>query len=130
MATKTNALDKIEELQRQIETLKQEAVDEIRQKLNEARRVVSDLENELAGLTGRHVTEGRIRRARRPSIGDEELKGYILKAMAAEGKLGMNAKQLADKVSQDPLRIRKFIKDNPKTLKRQGSGPGTKFFLL
>ena len=130
MATKTNALDKIEELQRQIETLKQEAVDEIRQKLSEARRVVSDLENELAGLTGRPSTEGRVRRVRRPSIGDEELKGHLLKAMAAEGKLGMNAKQLADKVSQDPLRIRKFIKENPKTLKRQGSGPGTKFFLL
>ncbi len=129
MATKTNALGKIEELQRQIETLKQEAVDEIRQKLNEARRAVADLENELAGLTGRHATEGRVRRTRRPSIGDEELKGLLLKAMAAEGKMGMNAKQLADNVNQDALRVRKFIKDNPKVLKRQGSGPGTKFFL-
>lgn len=129
MATKTNALNKIEELQRQIETLKQEAVDELRQKLNEARRVVSDLEDELAGLTGRPSAEGRARRTRRPSIGDEELKGHLLKAMAADGKLGLNAKQLADKVSQDALRIRKFIKDNPKILKRQGSGPGTRFFL-
>ena len=49
--------------------------------------------------------------------------------MAADGKMGMNAKQLADKVNQDALRVRKFIKDNPKVLKRQGSGPGTKFFL-
>lgn len=129
MATKTNALGKIEELQKQIETLKQEAVNELRQKLSEARRAVVELEEELAGLTGRPTTEGRVRRARRPSIGDEELKGYLLKAMAAEGKLGMNAKQLADKVSQDALRVRKFIKDNPKILKRQGSGPGTKFFL-
>ena len=130
MATKTSVLDKIEELQKQIETLKQEAVDEIRQKLNEARRVVSDLEDELAGLTGRHATESRVRRPRRPSIGDEELKAHLLKAMAADGKLGMNAKQLADKVNQDALRVRKFIKDNPKVFKRQGSGPGTKFFLL
>ena len=129
MATRTNALDKIEELQKQIESLKQEAVDEIRHKLGEARRVVVELENELADLTGRPVLEGRTRRVRRPSIGDEELKGHLLKAMAAEGKMGMNAKQLADKVSQDALRVRKFIKDNPKVLKRQGSGPGTRFFL-
>ena len=121
MATRTNALDKIEELQRQIETLKQEAVDELRQKLTEARRVVAELENELADLTGRAPAEGRVRRVRRPSIGDDELKGHLLKAMYA--------KQLADKIDQDALRIRKFIKDNPKVLKRQGSGPGTKFFL-
>ena len=130
MATKTNALDKIGELQKQIETLKQEAVDEIRQKLGEARRVVTNLEHELAGLTGRQPFEERTRRTRRPSIGDEELKSYVLKAMAADGKMGMNAKQLADKVNQDALRVRKFIKDNPKILKRQGSGPGTKFFLV
>lgn len=129
MATRTNALDKIEELQKQIETLKQEAVEEIRQKLTEARRVVAELENELADLTGRPSPEGRVRRVRRPSIGDDELKGQLLKAMAAEGKMGLNARQLADKVGQDALRIRKFIKDNPKVLKRQGSGPGTRFFL-
>ena len=49
--------------------------------------------------------------------------------MADHGKHGLNAKSLADKVGQDALRIRKFIKNNPKILKRQGSGPGTKFFL-
>lgn len=49
--------------------------------------------------------------------------------MADHGKNGLNAKALADKVGQDALRIRKFIKNNPKVLKRQGSGPGTKFFL-
>ena len=108
MATKTNALDKIGELQKQIETLKQEAVDEIREKkLGEARRVVTNLEHELVGLTGRQPFEERTRRTRRPSIGDEELKSYVLKAMAADGKMGMNAKQLADKVNQDALRVRK-----------------------
>ena len=82
MASNLSALDKIEELQKQIEHLKQQAIDEVKQKLFDARKLVNSLEEELAGLSGR-----------------------------------------------DALRVRKFIKNNPKMLKRQGSGPGTKFFL-
>ena len=130
MATPTNALDKIEELQKQIELLKQEAIDELKQQLNEARGAVAELEDELTELTGKPAEAGtRARRNRRPSITDEALRGQILKAMAAEGKTGLNAKEIAGKVNQDPLRIRRFIRDNPKALKRQGAGAGTKFFL-
>ena len=131
MANSTSALSKIEELQKQIETLKHQAVEEVKQKLAEAREVVSQLESELAELTGkpREEEESRPRRVRRPSISDEHLRAFVLKAMADHGKHGMNAKELADKVGQDALRVRKFIKGNPKLLKRQGSGPGTKFFL-
>ena len=130
MANSNSALSKIEELQKQIETLKQQAVEEIRQKLADARKLVAQLEDELAELTGKpQESEARSRRARRPSITDEHLRAFVLKAMADHGKLGMNAKALADKVGQDALRVRKFIKNNPKMLKRQGSGPGTKFFL-
>lgn len=130
MATSTSALGKIEELQKQIETLKQQAIDEVKQKLFEARKMVNLLEEELAGLTGREQAEApRATRTRRPSITDEHLRAFVLKAMADHGKHGLNAKALADKVGQDPLRVRKFIKNNPKLLKRQGSGPGTKFFL-
>ena len=128
MANYTSALSKIEELQKQIETLKQQAVEEVKQKLAEAREVVSQLESELAKLTGkpRQEEEPRVRRS---SISDEHLRAFVLKAMADHGKHGINAKELADKVGQDALRVRKFIKDSPKLLKRQGSGPGTKFFL-
>ncbi len=130
MANPTSALSKIEELQKQIETLKQQAVAEVKLKLAEARRLVVQLEDELAELVGKAPeAETRTRRARRPSITDEHLLAFVLKAMADSGKMGMNAKELADKVGQDALRIRKFIKNNPKILKRQGSGPGTKFFL-
>ena len=130
MATTTSALSKIEELQKQIETLKQQAIDEVKQKLFDARKLVTVLEEELAGLTGREAAEApRAPRQRRPSITDEHLRAFVLKAMADHCKNGLNAKALADKVGQDALRIRKFIKNNPKVLKRQGSGPGTKFFL-
>ena len=127
---KKSALAKqIEALQKQMQDLDQEAVHELKLKLSDARRVVTNLEHELEQLTGRHVGLPKVKRERRPSITDEALKGQIIKVMAEFGKEGMNAKQLAEKLNQDALRVRKFIKDNPKALKRTGGGPGTKFFL-
>ena len=126
---KTSLQKQIEALQAQMHALDQEAVHELKLKLSDARKVVTDLEDELEQLTGKSSPGPKARRERRPSITDEALKDQLLKVMAHYGKEGMNAKQLAGQLNQDPLRIRKFIKDNPKALKRTGGGPGTKFFL-
>jgi hypothetical protein len=119
----------IDALQGQLQALDQEAIHELKLKLSDARKTVRDFEDQLATLTGRPSDAPKVRRQRRPSITDDALKDQIIKAMATFGKEGMNAKQLADKLNQDALRVRKFIKDNPKVLKRQGAGPGTKFYL-
>ena len=127
---KKAALQKqIEALQAQLQALDQEAVHEIKLRLADARRVVSDLENELSNLTGKPAGETKARRERRASIADDALQDQILKVMVLQGKEGINAKQLAEKLHQDAIRVRKFIKDNPKVLARKGAGPGTKFFL-
>ena len=135
MATAPNAIDKkaaiqkqIEALQGQMEVLDQEAVHELKLQLSDARKVVATLEAQLAHLTGKPLGAPKVRRVR-PSITDEALQAQLLSVMAKFGKEGMNAKQLAEKLNQDALRVRKFIASNPKVLKRQGSGPGTKFFL-
>ena len=132
----TSATEKKASLQKQIEALTaqmhaldQEAVHELKLKLSDARKVVTDLEHELERLTGKPAALTKVRRERRPSITDDALKDQLLQVLANFGKEGMNAKQMAEKVHQDALRIRKFIKDNPKVLKRTGGGPGTKFFL-
>jgi FtsZ-binding cell division protein ZapB len=128
--TKSTIQKQIEELKKRLEELDQEAVHELKLKLSDARKVVTNLELELEELTGKPASLAvKVRRARRESITDEALKDQLLKVMANFGAEGMNAKQLAEKLHQDPLRIRKYIKDNPKTLKRTGGGPGTKFFL-
>jgi hypothetical protein len=126
----------IEELKRRLETLREQAEDELRQRLAEARRVVTELEQELSEVTGRPsasqikaLAEGKTRRIRRPSIDDEELKTQVLQILAAAGLHGINAKQIATALNQTPARVRQFINANPKVLKRIGSGPGTKFFL-
>ena len=126
----------IEELKRRLETLKEQAEDELRQRLAEARQVVSDLERQLSEVTGRPsaseikaLAAPKATRIRRPSISDEELKTQILQVLAATGQHGINAKQIATALNQTPARVRQFVAANPKALKRIGSGPGTKFFL-
>lgn len=126
---KLSIQQQIEALQKQMHALDQEAVQELKLKLSDARKVVATLEHELAELTGKPVFETKIKRERRPSITDEALQDQLLKMMATFGKEGMNAKQIAEKLHQDPLRIRKFIGANSKVLARKGKGPGTKFFL-
>ena len=137
MAAQPSATDKkaalqkqIEALQGQITALNEEAVHELRLKLSDARKLVRDLEDQLAQLTGKPTDDApRARRERRPSITDEALQPQLLKVMATFGQEGMNARQMAERLHQDPLRVRKFIAANPKLLKRQGAGAGTKFFL-
>ena len=128
-----SASEQIEQLERQILDLKKQALVELREKLAEARKAVADLEKELAQLTGKPVAEtaggAPARRTRRASISDEALKPLVLKVMAQFGMTGLNAKEIATHVGQDPLRVRKFITNNPTALKRQGAGPGTRFFL-
>jgi len=126
----------IEELKRRLESLREQAEDEIRQKLAQARQVVSDLERQLSEITGRPsaseikaLAAARHVRLRRPSVSDDELNTQILQVLAAAGPHGINAKQIATAINQTPARVRQFIAGNPNALKRTGNGPGTKFFL-
>ncbi len=119
----------IEALQKQMQDLDREVVAELKSKLLDAKKVVSQLETELATLTGKPAGEPKAKRVRRPSITDEHLQPQLLAVMAKHGREGMNARQLAEHLHQDAIRIRKFIADNGKLLKRTGNGAGTKFFL-
>ena len=127
----------IEDLKRRLERLREQAEDELRAKLAQARQVVTDLERELSEITGRPsaseikalASTTRVTRLRRPSISDQELQTQILQILATTGPHGINAKQIATAVNQTPTRVRQFIAANPKALKRTGSGPGTKVFL-
>lgn len=121
----------MEALQKQMEEIDHAVIHELKLKLSDARQVVRNLEAELSKLTGEPAAAAptKQRRPRRPTITDDAIKDQLLKVMANFGKEGMNAKQIADKMNVDPIRIRKFIKDNAGVLKKQGAGPGTKFFL-
>ena len=126
---KQSIQEQIDALQKQMQDLDQEAIHELKLKLSDAKKVVTTLEDELAQLTGKPAGEPKTKRVRRPSITDEHLQPQILAVMAKHGKEGLNARQLSEHLHQDAIRIRKFIKDNSKLLKKTGSGAGTKFFL-
>jgi uncharacterized coiled-coil protein SlyX len=129
----TSTQQEITQLQKRLAFLNEQAEDLIRQKLAEARKVVKDLEMQLSDLTGRpsasqiHSHNGD--RTNHEHIADEKLEFKILLLLQQEGQEGMNAKTIAQKLSQSPVRIRGFIKHHPKVLKRKGKGPGTKFFV-
>ena len=126
-----NTKEQIQELKRRLEVLAEQAETELRLRLKEARAVVMDLEKQLSEITGR-PSASQIKaapRARWPAITDEQLEVQIIYVLTHADVPGMNAKTIAEKLNQNPIRIRQFIKNNPKALKRVGSGPGTKFFL-
>jgi len=131
MSNSLTASQQIEQLEEQISKLKKQALVELKAALADAIKDVAALEKELAELTGQPdaTPVAATRRTRRPSITDDDLKPLVLKAMAQKGMNGLNAKEIAACVEQDPLRVRKFIAANPSVLKRQGTGPGTLFFL-
>ena len=133
MSTLT-ASEQIQQLERRIVELRAQALVELKEKLAQARLDVVALEKHLAELTGQPVQQGvaivpAVRQVRRAALSDEELKPQILRAMAERGQRGLNAKDIATFIGIDPMRVRRFINANPNILKRQGSGPGTKFFL-
>jgi TolA-binding protein len=122
--------EEIQQLQKRLATLQDQAEDQIRQQLKEAPQVVADLEMQLSEITGR-PTASQIKAMNGfAPLSDEELEVQILFVVQKEGTDGMNAKTIASKLNQNPVRIRGFIKDHPKVLKRVGTGPGTKFFAI
>ena len=128
----TTTAQEIEQLKKRLEVLQEGAESELRQKLKEARAVVTDLEMQLSDLTGRpsatmiQATDPR----RWAPVTDDQLEVMVLFLLQKDGQQGMNAADIARKLNQNPVRVRHWIRDHPSVLKRVGSGPGTKFFVM
>jgi predicted RNase H-like nuclease (RuvC/YqgF family) len=116
----TSTTEEIARLTKRLEQLQERAESELRQKLKEARAVVTDLEMQLSSITGR-PSATMIKAAdpkRWAPITDEQLEVMILFLLQKEGHDGLNGKTIGQ-----------WIKKYPTVLKRVGSGPGTKFFV-
>ncbi len=124
----TTTQEEIEQLKHRLEHLQEQAEDQLRQKLKEARAVVTDLEMQLSEITGRPTaTQIKVVNGFEPLTLDE-LEVQILFLLQKEGQEGMNAADIARKLNQDPVWMRRWLKRHPTVLKRVGTGPGTRFF--
>ncbi len=89
--------------------------------------MVTELELQLSEITGRPTaTQIKVVKGFAP-ITDDQLEVMILFLMQKEGQDGMNAKTIAEKLNQNTMRIRQWIKANPGKLRRAGAGPGTRY---
>ena len=126
----TSITDEIAKLTKRLEQLQEQAADVLRQKLKEARAVVTELELQLSEITGRPTaTQIKVVKGFAP-ITDDQLEVMILFLLQKEGKDGMNAKTIAGKLNQNTQRIRQWIKAHPGRLRREGKGMGTRYFVL
>jgi len=127
----TSTAQEIAQLQKRLAQLQEQAEEQLRRRLKEARAVVTDLEMQLSEITGRpsatmiHASD----RKRWAPITDDQLQVMIVFLLGKEGREGMNAKTIGEKLNQDPVRIRQWIKSHPGRLRREGAGPGTRFFV-
>jgi len=116
-------------LTKRLAQLQDQAEEQLRQRLKEARAVVTDLEMQLSEITGRPTaTQIKAVNGFAP-ITDDQLEVMILLLLQQNGAEGMNAKSIASKLNQNPVRIRQWVKNHPKVLKRVGKGPRTRFFV-
>ena len=119
----------IQQLQKRLAYLQEQAEDVIRQQLRDARQVVADLEMQLSEITGRPTaTQSKVVKGFTP-LTDEELEVHILVVLQKE-PLGLNSVGIAGRLNQGPQRIRQWIKSHPGKLRRRGEGTATKYFLL
>ena len=119
-------------LVKRLSVLQGQAEDQLRQRLKEARAVVRDLEMHLSEITGR-PSATMINAAdpkRWAPVTDDQLEVMILFLLGKGGQEGMNARTMGQRLSQNPVRIRQWVKQHPSLLKRMGKGPGTKFFVV
>lgn len=68
MAKEKTAVQEMEKLQAQMDKLKSDALDELEGDLREAKKVVADIEAQMAALSGKKARKGGTRQAKRCSI--------------------------------------------------------------
>lgn len=107
MTTTTSATQQIEELQLQIERLKERSLLELKVKLAEARHTVINLEREIAELTGKAATPAAPSNGRRPrtTITIDQVVTSIRKGAtnfrAVAGVLGCSPVTVAKKIEAE-----------------------------
>ena len=114
----------IQELEAKIQQLRSSQLGELQQKLKEARQTVTEIENEIATLTGKAPT-AEIRRKRTSS---DEVRGRILKSLS-EAPQGLSQKEISDSTGLNYNTVVLYLKNHAKDFKTTGSLRSKRYFL-
>jgi len=129
---KFSVLEEIKRLETRIAELRGEQLRELKERRKVVLAELESIDSNIAKITEIHGAPAAVilqdKRPRR-RITDEALKGVIVKALVEHGVMGLSIPEIAEHVGHDAQRIRKFISSNPKALKQQGAGRGTRYFL-
>lgn len=115
----------IRELEERIHQLRSGQLNELQEKLKEARQAVTELENQIAAITGGTPTPEVTRRKRTSS---EEVRGRILKSLSISPE-GLSQKEIADKAELNYNTVVLYLKNHTKDFKTTGALRSKRYFL-
>ena len=115
--------DEIAKLEEKLEKLRTAQLDSLREKLTAARKVVSDLESQIAAITGKPASTGR-----RQRTSPAQVRKRIIAAVSKSPK-GLTQKEISDQSSLPYGSVVLFLKRNEKEFKTTGERKQKRYFL-
>jgi len=116
----------IRELEHRIQALRSSQIDELQQKLKEARETVIQLEAQIAEITGKAPVAVPVARRKRTS--SQEVRGRILKALSAAPE-GLSQTEISEISGLNYNTVVLFLKNHPKDFKTTGVLRSKRYFL-
>ena len=121
----TDVQSQIQELEAKINQLRSNQLTDLQMQLKEARQTVTDLENQIAAVTGKAPVVAESRRKRTSS---DEVRGRILKALA-ETPEGLSQKEISDATGLNYNTVVLYLKKHLKEFKTTGALRSKRYFL-
>src|SRR5437016_2835276 len=115
--------DEIARLEEQLEKLRGAQLDSLREKLTAARKVVSDLQSQIAAIAGKPASTGR-----RTRTSPAEVRRRIIAAISKNRK-GLTQKEISDQSSLPYGSVVLFLKRNEKEFKTAGQRKQKRYFV-
>ena len=113
----------IAQLEEKLEKLRAAQLDSVREKLTAARKVVSDLESQIAAITGKPASTGR-----RQRTSPAQVRKRIIAAVSKSPK-GLTQKEISDQSSLPYGSVALFLKRNKAEFRTTGDRKNKRYFL-
>ena len=113
----------IQELEQKLQQLKAAQVEELQERLRDARKVVRDLEQDIEALSSKAVSH-----AKRRSMSSAEVRSRI-HSVLKEAKDGLSQKEISEKSGINYQTTALFLRNNKKEFRTTGKFKSKRYFL-